>query len=394
MVRVRSVSKGSIAQEIGIVPGTELVSVNGRDLHDFLDWEFLSAEEEFVLLATMPDGESVEFDIERPEEHEPMGIELDPPSIRRCANRCDFCFVDGLPEGMRQTLYIRDDDYRLSFRHGNFATMTNLKSWDIERIKEYRLSPLYVSVHSTDPVARRRLLRNPLAPDVLEQMKDFASAGIQFHTQIVLQPGVNDGAVLEQSLSDLYELGETVLSVSAVPVGLTEFSKVHLVREATIEENRSVAELLDRVAARALAERGYHWVYGSDDLYINAELDLPDASRYDDFEQVENGVGAVRFLQDRLESSTMRDLSGKHVGIITGMAMKKSMPMVTETLERTTGAASASIPWRTVYLVAVLPRPDYCPERRWLNRSARPTTLICFSFRPSHSMTTTCSSTT
>ena len=153
-----------------------------------------------------------------------MGIELEPPRIRRCGNRCDFCFVDGLPEGLRDTLYIRDDDYRLSFRHGNFATLTNLTESDVKRILEYRLSPLYVSVHATDPVVRRRLLRNPLAPDIIEQLGMFGRGRIQFHTQIVLQPGLNDGKVLARSLADLFSLGDPVLSVSVVPVGLTEFS--------------------------------------------------------------------------------------------------------------------------------------------------------------------------
>ena len=244
MVRVESVAPHSIAAELGLTPGTELLSVNGRELHDFLDWEFLSADEQFRLLANLPNGEAVEFDIERPEGF-PMGLELEPPRIRRCGNRCDFCFVDGLPSGLRKTLYIRDDDYRLSFRHGNFATLTNLKQSDLDRILEYRLSPLYVSVHATDPVVRRRLLRNPRAPSIVEQLGTFARGGIAFHTQIVLQPGVNDGDVLAQSLKDLWDLGSAVLSVSVVPVGLTEFSKHQRVREPTAEECNYVKEILD-----------------------------------------------------------------------------------------------------------------------------------------------------
>src|SRR5713226_5087388 len=219
MIRVASVAPGSLGAELTLVPGTELLSVNGRELGDFLDWEFLTADEQFVLLAKLPSGELVEYDVERPEGL-PMGVKLEPPRIRRCANHCDFCFVDGLPEGLRDTLYIRDDDYRLSFRYGNFATLTNLKPKDIARILEYHLSPLYVSVHATDPVVRRRLLRNPRAPAVLEQLRTFAAGGIRFHAQIVLQPGVNDGPVLERSLEDLYALRDAVLSVAVVPVGL------------------------------------------------------------------------------------------------------------------------------------------------------------------------------
>src|SRR5713101_5843911 len=203
MIRVASVAPGSLGAELTLVPGTELLSVNGRELGDFLDWEFLTADEQFVLLAKLPSGELLEYDVERPEGL-PMGVKLEPPRIRRCANHCDFCFVDGLPEGLRDTLYIRDDDYRLSFRYGNFATLTNLKTHDIARIIEYRLSPLYVSVHATDPTLRRYLLRNPTAPDIIPQLRGFAEHGIRFHTQVVLSPGVNGGAVLRQTLDDLW----------------------------------------------------------------------------------------------------------------------------------------------------------------------------------------------
>src|SRR5438874_3931790 len=160
MIRVQSVAPDSLGAELGLTPGTELLAVNGRALEDFLDWEFLTADDRFVLGARMATGQEVEFDIERPEGLA-MGVTLEPPRIRRCGNHCDFCFVDGNPEGLRSPLYIRDDDYRLSFRYGNFATLTNLKPWDAARIVEYRLSPLYVSVHATDLTTRRWLLRNP-----------------------------------------------------------------------------------------------------------------------------------------------------------------------------------------------------------------------------------------
>src|ERR1044071_7621001 len=212
MLKVSAVQPGSIADEIGLTAGTELLTVNGRELEDFLDWEFLSAEEEFSLVVRQPGGEEFHFDIERPFS-EALGVAVEPPRIRRCANRCDFCFVDGLPEGLRDVLYIRDDDYRLSFRFGNFATLTNLKPRDVQRIVEYRLSPLYVSVHATDPTVRRWLLRNPTAPDILRQLADFAAHGLQFHTQVVLSPGVNDRAVLERNLADLYGIGAPILSV-------------------------------------------------------------------------------------------------------------------------------------------------------------------------------------
>ena len=345
MIRVTAVAPDSIAEELGFREGTELVSVNGRELEDFLDWEFLTAEEQFLLHVRQPDGEEIEFDIERPLA-EPIGVSLEPARIRRCANRCDFCFVDGLPDGLRDVLYIRDDDYRLSFRYGNFATLTNLKPRDVERIIEYRLSPLYVSVHATDPTARRYLLRNPTAPDIIPQLRGFAEHGIEFHTQVVMSPGVNDGDVLRQTLRELYEFGPAILGCSVVPVGLTEFSKHHLVREPTVEECRAAIALVEERAAIALPERGTHWAFGADELYLRADVDLPPAAIYDGFDQVENGVGAVRWLQQRIASraEAIGGWEGRRVGVVTGTAMSRLMPMVLEPLARVTGARFELLP--------------------------------------------------
>jgi putative radical SAM enzyme (TIGR03279 family) len=345
MIRVTAVHPESIAAELGLREGTELLSVNGRQLDDFLDWEFLTAEEEFLLYVRQPDGEEIEFDIER-SLGQPMGVSLEPPRIRRCANRCDFCFVDGLPEGLRDVLYIRDDDYRLSFRYGNFATLTNLKPHDVQRIIEYRLSPLYVSVHATDPVVRRYLLRNPTAPEILTQLHQFAEHGIEFHTQIVMSPGVNDGGVLRQTLGDLYEFGPAVLGCSVVPVGLTEFSKHHLVREPTAAECGAAIALVEDRARIARAERGKSWAFGADELYLRAGLDLPPAGIYDGFDQVENGVGAVRWLEQRIESAEDRVLawSGRRIGVITGTAMAQLMPMVLPPLAARSGSHFELLP--------------------------------------------------
>jgi putative radical SAM enzyme (TIGR03279 family) len=345
MIKVAAVEPDSIAAELGLRAGSELVSIDGRELEDFLDWEFLTAEEEFRLHVRQPDGEEIEFDIERPLD-EPMGVALEPPRIRRCANRCDFCFVEGNPAGLREALYIRDDDYRLSFRYGNFATLTNLKPYDAERIIAYRLSPLYVSVHATDPVIRRWLLRNPLAPDVVAQLRMFAAHGIQFHTQIVMQPGVNDGEVLRRTLADLYQLGSTVLSCSVVPVGLTEFSGHHKVREPTTEECGAALTLVEERAMVAIRERGHHWVFGADELYLRADAELPPAEVYDTFDQVENGVGSVRWLQRRIgdEAHTFQGWAGRRIGVVTGRAMARLMPIVLAPLAEATGAALELIP--------------------------------------------------
>src|SRR3989442_705220 len=189
---------------------------------------------------------------------------------------------------MREALSIRDDVYRLSFRYGNFATLTNLKPWDMERIVEYRLSPLYVSVHATDPTVRRWPPRNPEAPDIIPQLAWFAERGIAFHTQVVLVPGVNDGVELDRTLAALYGLGPAVVSVSVVPVALTEFSNHGLVRELTRDECRAALAAVDRVATRALAERGAPWCFGADDLYLQAGELLPAEAVNDDLVFVDN----------------------------------------------------------------------------------------------------------
>ena len=216
MVRVARVQPDSIAAELGIVAGTELISVNGRALEDFLDWEFLTAVDALEIEAKFPSGELVIFDVERPED-EPFGLELEPPTVRRCANRCEFCFVEGLPKGLRRPLYIRDDDYRLSFAYGNFATLSNLREHDFERILEYRLSPLYVSVHATPWEARKKLLNNPRVPNIIEQLTRLSDGGIQFHGQMVVVPGLNDGEVLEQFRRG-YMIGERLLRAAMVKV--------------------------------------------------------------------------------------------------------------------------------------------------------------------------------
>ncbi|MEP6621706.1 MAG: DUF512 domain-containing protein [bacterium] len=339
MVRVSKVLSGSICDEMGVVPGTELLTVNGRELADFLDWEFLTADDDLVIEARLPGGEDVVYEVERPE-GEALGVELEPPTIRRCANRCEFCFIEGLPKGLRKPLYVRDDDYRLSFAYGNFATLSNVKERDIERILEYRLSPLYVSVHATPWEARKVLLNNPRVPNIIEQLTRLAAGGIQFHGQMVIVPGINDGDVLEASLTDLWNLGDAVLSVALVPVGVTQFSHLYTGRSMDAENAGRILATVERWEARALAERGDRWVYGSDELYMLAQRELPDAEHYGDFSQVENGVGAVTSLRERVREG-LRDLprlDGRRIGIVTGVSMAPLMPELLASIARVTGA--------------------------------------------------------
>jgi putative radical SAM enzyme (TIGR03279 family) len=324
---------------MGVARGTELLSVNGRAVADFLDWEFLTADDTLVIEARQPDGEAVVYELDRPE-GEGLGVELEPPTVRQCANRCEFCFIEGLPSGLRRPLYLRDDDYRLSFAYGNFATLSNVRPRDIARILEYRLSPLYVSVHATPHEARKVLLNNPKVPDIVQQLTTLAAGGIQFHCQIVAVPGINDGAVLESSLGDLWALGDAVPTVAIVPVGLTQFSHLYTGRTMDRETAATLLAQVERWTARAIAERGTPWVFGSDELYLLAGQPLPDASYYEDFAQVENGVGAVALLRQRVAEGAgqLPRLSGMRVGVVTGVSMAPLMPPLLEQLRRATGA--------------------------------------------------------
>ncbi|MDQ6887211.1 MAG: DUF512 domain-containing protein [Gemmatimonadota bacterium] len=339
MIRAQEIVRGGIADQLGIAPGSELLSVNGRELEDFLDWEFLTADDAFLLHVRPPSGEEILFDIERPE-GEPMGVVLEPPTIRRCANRCEFCFIEGLPKGLRRTLYVRDDDYRLSFAYGNFATLSNLKPRDIARILEYRLSPLYVSVHATPWDARKVLLNNPRVPNIMEQLTALAAGGIQFHGQMVIVPGVNDDSVLERSLADLWSLGESVLSVALVPVGVTQFS--HLYTGSPMDQVHAsrILERVERWEERALRERETRWVFGSDELYLLAGRALPPVGHYEDFPQIENGVGAVASLRERVVSGVagLPPLDGRRIGVVTGVSMAQLMPELLTLIAQHTGA--------------------------------------------------------
>ena len=339
MVKVSRIEQDSIAAALGILPGTELLTVNGRPLADFLDWEFLTADEELEIEARQPDGEHVIYELERLD-GEPLGIALEPPTVRRCANRCEFCFIEGLPAGLRKPLYIRDDDYRLSFAYGNFATLSNVKERDIARILEYRLSPLYVSVHATNHEARKVLLNNARVPDIKAQLSRLAEGGIQFHCQMVVVPGLNDEAVLEESLADLWNMGDAVMSAAIVPVGLTQFSHLYTGKGMDRDTARTILDQVEHWGARAMRERGETWVFGSDELYMLAERELPGPAHYGEFAQIENGVGSVTSLRmrvaDGLDRVSRRD--GQRIGVVTGLAMA---PLMRPLLDRLADASGA-----------------------------------------------------
>src|SRR5688572_18619782 len=326
MVKVSKIEQDSIADALGIQVGTELMTVNGRPLADFLGWEFFTADEELVIEARQPDGEPVIYELERLD-GEPLGIALQPPTVRRCANRCEFCFIEGLPPGLRKPLYIRDDDYRLSFAYGNFATLSNVKERDIARILEYRLSPLYISVHATNHEARKVLLNNTRVPDIKAQLSRLSQGGIRFHCQMVIVPGLNDEAVLGETLTDLWNMGDAVMSAAVVPVGLTQFSHLYTGKGMDRDTARTILAQVELWGERARRERGETWVFGSDELYMLAERELPGPAHYGEFAQIENGVGAVTSLRMRLAAGLKRVArrDGQRIGVVTGLAMAPLM---------------------------------------------------------------------
>lgn len=316
---VREVIPGSPADLAGVQPGDLLHSINGQLVRDLVDYRFYQADEELVLAVERPvHGQTslVELQVAK-DPDEDLGVlfgEEPAPFIRQCANKCVFCFIKGLPErkqpqrglplGMRDSLYIKDDDYRYSFLFGNFITLTNLKEKDWQRLEEQRLSPLYVSVHVTDPELRRKMVDGPRAGEVLEHLQRLGAMGIQAHTQLVLCPEINDGAWLDKSIEDLAALRPVVQSIAAVPVGLTKHNNMLKVgdlpamRSYRIDEAQAVVKQVQGWQKRFEAETGEPFIYLSDEWYFITWKKFPPARHYGAFEQIENGVGMTRAFLD------------------------------------------------------------------------------------------------
>ncbi len=315
---VREVVEGSPADRAGLQPGDLIRTINGHAVRDLVDYRFYVADEELTV--------GFERQLNQHEVHinksydENLGVlfgEEPAPFIRQCANKCVFCFIKGLPErfapqrglphGMRSTLYIKDDDYRYSFLFGNFITLTNLKEHDWQRLDEQKLTPLYVSVHATDPDLRRKMVDGPRAGDILAHIQRLGSMGITCHTQLVLCPAINDGSQLERSIADLAALRPIVESISVVPVGLTRYNNMLKtgdlppMRHYTSEEAGAVIEQVEAHQRRFEAESpdGYPFVYLSDEWYYITGRDFPPAQHYGSYAQIENGVGMTRYLIDQ-----------------------------------------------------------------------------------------------
>ena len=302
--KIAGVEPGSIAEECGIGPGDTLVSIDETQVKDILQYKFLCAAEELEIEILKSNGDTEVIEIEK-DEYEDLGIEFEYPLLgpaRACANKCIFCFIDQLPEGMRKTLYFKDDDSRLSFLHGNYVTLTNLSDDDIERLCATRVSPVNISVHATDPEVRRFMMGNKNAGNVVDRMKRFAEAGIVMNCQIVLCRDINDGRVLDDTIKTLGELYPHIYSVSVVPVGLTDHrQKLYPLKAFDKESSAAVINQVEEWQKKFLKKFGTRIIYLADEFYLNAGLSLPCAEEYEDFPQIENGVGLISSMQEEFD---------------------------------------------------------------------------------------------
>lgn len=328
MLEIIKVEKNSIADELGFEIGDKILSFNGREVYDFIDFTCIDSAEELLLSVQSKGGEIFELEFEK-DEFEPLGVTVkDNSKMKVCKNKCAFCFVDQLPDGMRDSLYVKDDDWRYSLLCGNYVTLTNLSEYDLERILDYKISPLYISVHAVNDEIRQKLVKNPATKNLIDIMKKMGSAGIKMHTQIVMCKGINDGDVLQESIEKLSEI-EGVLSIAVVPVGLTK----HRCGLFPLEpiDKASASKAIDICESA----KGKVDVYCSDEMYLRAERELPNYEYYGDFSQIENGVGLIaKFKREFLDClREIKETSGSY-GVITGMSAKDLMSWASEEVSK------------------------------------------------------------
>jgi putative radical SAM enzyme (TIGR03279 family) len=345
MVRIAEILPDSIAQELHLRIGSRIVRINGDPVRDTIDLRFMEADGRLELEVHDATGEAVVYEIEK-DPGEGLGVVPAADPVRECANKCVFCFIDGNPPAARESLYLRDDDFRLSFTYGSYVTLTNLGPKGFQRLIDQKLSPLYVSVHATDPEVRMRLLGVPRGGDIMDRLTRLVDAGIEVHTQVVLCPGWNDGVQLTRTIDDLWGLGPGVLSLSVVPVGLTRYNLDRPVRLLSADESRLAIAQVAAARVRSLRERNVGWVYAADEMFLAAGVALPPVEYYDDWPLTENGVGAVRSFLEDAEGvlSAPPDLSGRSVGIVTGARMAEVIERLLPGLAAATGGAFTLIP--------------------------------------------------
>ncbi len=324
---VKKVLSGSIAEEMEITPGDALLEINGHKIEDIFDYQYYTQDEYIEILVRKPSGEEWLLEIDKGYD-EDLGITFENglmDDYRSCHNKCIFCFIDQMPKGMRDTLYFKDDDSRLSFLQGNYVTLTNMSDEDVDRIIRYNLSPINVSFQTTNPELRCRMLNNRFAGQALERAWKLAQAGIIMNGQIVLCKGVNDGAELDRSIRDLSAYLPNLESVSVVPVGLSKYRDgLYPLEPFTKEDAQDVLRIIHGWQNKIYPEYGTHFVHASDEWYILAEEELPQEEQYDGYLQLENGVGMLRLLLDEFAEAMEEDrINGrqaraKHITLATG----------------------------------------------------------------------------
>lgn len=347
---IAKVASGSIADEMEIAPGDLLISINGHPINDILDYQFYTQDDYIVMEIKKVNKEIWSLEIEK-EYDEEMGIdfsELVFDRMKYCQNRCVFCFVDQLPPNMRKTLYVKDDDFRHSFIYGNFITLTNLSEADWVKIEEMRLSPLYISVHCIQGGLRQQMLKNSRAGNIKEDLKRLQAAGIEMHTQIVLCPGLNDGGILSESIEELAGLYPEVASVGIVPVGLTGYRrKLPQLDPVTGEMAREVIRMTETWQECFRRDWGIGFVYLADEFFLRASMDIPPAEYYDDYCQIENGIGLTRILLDEFQEEQKALPGGtkeRQVFIITGKSAEPVLQQIMTRLNRIIGLSVSLLP--------------------------------------------------
>lgn len=339
MLEIVVVETGSIAEELELEPGDVLLSVNGHSVRDLVDAEVLLAGEELVLEVRKQGGEIWELELDK-DAGAPMGLHFPHPEPAQCGNNCLFCFVHQLPKGMRRSLYVKDEDYRFSYLYGSYVTLSNIGEEEIRRIIDQRLSPLYVSVHSTDDQLRAHLLGRS-APPILELLRRLTEGGITIHTQVVLCPGINDGSRLESTVRDLHALAPAVASLAVVPVGLTGHrQRLPELRPPTPQEAAETIDLLHTLQDSFLAAGEERFVFAADELYLKADRPFPALETYEDLPQLENGVGMIPLFRARSEEvlAGATPLEPLAVSTFTGESFAAEMQKFLCRLSARTGA--------------------------------------------------------
>ncbi len=313
---INQVPEGTFAEEIGLKKGDIVLSMNGHPVHDIIDYMYYSRDD-VINLKIRRNNRSRTFNV-RKKESEPLGFELKPFRTKSCRNKCVFCFVHQLPKGMRKTLYLKDDDYRMSFLFGNYITLSNITSKEKTRILEQKLSPLYVSIHSTNNDIRRKMLGNPKAPDILKELLELTSQKIRIHCQIVICPGLNDGDELVNTIKDLQKFYPYISSIAVVPVGLTRYHKP-TVKQVTRDDALQVIDIVKSFRRRLKRRHGDPLVYLADEFYIKAGMTLPPLKEYGDLSQLENGVGMVpMFQQEAKRVKVPKKIKPQSLALFTG----------------------------------------------------------------------------